>query len=166
MQLNNKSTGDYIRITGIDILKNQVLYTQFGQNGEVIYNKKHIFNTIVLSDYTNQSTIYTDLCYNTLISELYTDYVLEGDTQNWLSEPKEIRFFIPTSLIVEGVREQNDFNTVINNIIEDAKTDVDLLILDRPSYSVIYANTVSSENQSVIDPLIADETITVEQKIV
>ena len=163
MQLNNKITGHSIRITNYSIDGNRVSFVEIDQSGKQVLSTKHNFKTITLADFLIVSTNYEELCYTTLKDELgYTDYIMESDTQNWLSLTKMLRFFIPASLIMEGLRTQNSFNDVMNNMIADSITDPEIIILTNTTFTTVYANSVSEANAGTITPLIESGVIIME----
>ena len=158
MQLNNKVNGDIITIDKIDINRNEVVYSRRGVMGELIGEspRQSLTPITTLLDGIDVPTNYTDLCLDSLKSVLsLSDYVKENDEQNWLSENKAKRFFIPVDLVLKAVKNADgyaDFRPVIDNLVAEEMLDADLKIIETTdrSYITVYANSISDSNLDAV----------------
>lgn len=104
-QLSHKSTGKVVRILKFNCDLNHVVYAEyeFGYTNES-EPKLHPF-TWSIRDSFSTTCIINDEIVNHLQSELFTDYIIEEDNQNWIVEkgsednPTTLRVYVPAKLL-------------------------------------------------------------------
>lgn len=117
MQLNNQN-GNVILIDKIDVNQNRVVYSvyDYGQ-GKKLEQKSLVFSTINLQAYLTQEIIYETLCYNTIVAEKETGYVLGEELQNWLYPVTTRRVYVPALTYNSIVNSGNELDLLIQTYI-------------------------------------------------
>lgn len=149
--LNNKVTGESIVIDKVDIVSNTIQYSIINASGIKVSSKlPHTFSTIKLGDYFSTPTNYETLIFETLKTELILpDFIVEADSQNWLSPTKSMRFYASHENVAEGFKEQNGLATIFNNVLADAVIDTAIVNITDSVNEILYANSISEENIDV-----------------
>jgi len=115
-QLNDKETGNFIRIDKIDINNNRVVYTDYetiiyDNNGLVLKEckgeqKGYEFKSINLQSYLDTVINFSDLVINTLKVELFTNYEISEYGLNWLFEDKAV------CLVINNTESNRNLNNI------------------------------------------------------
>lgn len=121
MQLDHPN-GQVIILDKIDINQNRVTYSRYdygGENGKFLEQIFHVFTTINLMDYLTEEIVFEELCYNTIVTEKESGYVIEEEVQNWLVPPTAVRVYVPALVFNSVANTGNDLDQLIIQYVED-----------------------------------------------
>lgn len=163
MLLNNDN-GHIVVLDKIDVINNFCIFSEYENTvckdvlNVKVQSRVHYFTGIVLKTYLNQLINFYELCYTNLQSELFTDYVVSSDTQNWLFPSRPIRTTVLNSLIIANVKPIDNSGTLspLGTLIERVKVQHYDYYMDNnmDKTTVIYFLTFDPADYAIILPFL------------
>jgi len=116
MKLNNKTNGKTVAITKTNCELNQIIYQMFEFGN---YNpsepQSHKFATNIKDLFDTQCIVNEEI-YKMLQADIFPDFVVEKDSQNWLFLKRPIRVYIPDTITAKSVNNKDSLAYLIESI--------------------------------------------------
>jgi len=171
MQLNNKQTGEIIKISKI---KDSATYYKVYENKHCLDNDLYAIDKS--TDKRDTSYIPSiPMCEDNLnlytsllkVLEVETEFELSEDNQNWLVEDKNKTIFVLNDFLTTKMLTDIDFKGVIDRII-DKNNDplLSKIIFKGLNTTIVYVNSVEEEDLPIVYPYIISGDLIIEDKII
>lgn len=167
MQLNNITNNTIVKITKFDTDNNRIKYSINNVDGTEVEIGVYM-PTPTIQSYFNQEVKIEEVCYNILSTEaLDGTFVLSEipEDTNWLHPTRNKRLLVYTETILKSLEDKDDFSVIINRLTEENSQATTKFIYRNKQCTVVYINDVSSEDASVVTPLIVSGEIILQEKV-
>lgn len=146
MRINN-TNGNYIKCSPLDFQRVKAEFFEHCgtdlKKSEILVLDEPLPIGSVLEDYVNAT--YTALGLSTA-----EGWSVSADDQNWLTDAKQFRFFLPIEIIADAAKDDPDLQTLTNAIVAEAEQDENMKIVRTSKYRCIYVNSFPEENQAIL----------------
>jgi len=161
MQLNSKTNHSIIKITTVDVYGNKIKYDIYASEFEP---SPVASKTLEIDLYSkiNTEINYLEYAYS-LLEGKESDYTI-STSLNWKLTDKPVRIMIPNKVSTDAILEQNDLGKLLQSIIELNKEAETKFIFKEYNFAIAYFNTVSEDDQTVIQPYLDRGDIVIQIK--